>query len=170
MYLRTTEESIELAQEFIARHEITDEDTKQDIYLKALESNHVKKKQEATNKFTRVVVKHSMNNDDIYVTIDESTVSPFTFESVERDILHNQLEHAMDTISERERIIINLRYVYNMTCREIGNILGLSKARINIIEQNALRKLKQPSRSKLYKDFLIETETFIDARGVKQSM
>ncbi|MGH3261682.1 MAG: sigma-70 family RNA polymerase sigma factor [Trebonia sp.] len=53
-----------------------------------------------------------------------------------------RLRTALDTLPERERKIAVLLYVYNLTLREIGEILGVTESRVCQIHSQILRKLR----------------------------
>lgn len=77
-------------------------------------------------------------------------------------ILDNSLKEAivqaMESLDERERKIITLRYGLiddkRMTLEEVGKIVNLTKERVRQIESKALRNLRHPSRSKFLKDYV----------------
>lgn len=62
------------------------------------------------------------------------------------------IQTALSTMTSRDRSIIEKRFGLNgdapMTCTEIGDEVGLSRARIAQIEQRALRRLRHRSRVK----------------------
>jgi len=73
-------------------------------------------------------------------------------------LLREQLSTALDSLSPRERRVIEMRFGLDSqsgrTLREIGAELGLTKERIRQIEGEALRKLRHPSRSRKLIDYL----------------
>lgn len=79
-------------------------------------------------------------------------------EIVDHKCLHDLLEQALSTISEREADVIKMRTGFNgtreMTLEEIAISLGLTRERIRQIEGNALRKLKHSNYTKLLREFL----------------
>ena len=72
--------------------------------------------------------------------------------------LRQNLEEAMLTLTEREREVLQLRYGFNdghaHTLEDISRKFELTRERIRQIESSALKKLKHPSRSKKFKEFL----------------
>ena len=59
------------------------------------------------------------------------------------------LSNALETLSDKEQAIINLRHGLNgqiHTQQEVATIFGVTKTWINYIEARALRKLRHPSR------------------------
>jgi RNA polymerase sigma factor for flagellar operon FliA len=53
-----------------------------------------------------------------------------------------RLRAALDGLPERERKIAVLLYVYGLTLREIGEILGVTESRVCQIHRQILRKLR----------------------------
>lgn len=62
-----------------------------------------------------------------------------------------RLWKAVDDLPENYPEIIRSRYKDNMTLKEIGERLGISSERARQIENNALRKLRIPSRCAPFK-------------------
>jgi RNA polymerase primary sigma factor len=64
----------------------------------------------------------------------------------------------LETLSERERAVLNMRFGLDdgraRTLEEVGREFGVTRERIRQIEAKALRKLRHPSRAKKLKDFL----------------
>ena len=87
---------------------------------------------------------------------DEGALSPP--ESAAFMLLKKQLEEVLDTLTDREKKVLSLRFGLDdgrsRTLEEVGKEFGVTRERIRQIEAKALRKLKHPSRSKKLKDFL----------------
>ena len=87
---------------------------------------------------------------------DEGALSPP--DSAAFMLLKKQLEEVLDTLTEREKKVLALRFGLDdgrsRTLEEVGKEFGVTRERIRQIEAKALRKLKHPSRSKKLKDFL----------------
>ncbi len=66
-------------------------------------------------------------------------------------MLQGRIRNLLQTLGYREREIINLRYGlgdgYNYTLEEVASIFKVTRERIRQIEDRALRKLQEPSRS-----------------------
>ncbi len=72
-----------------------------------------------------------------------------------RAVLREQVAEVLESLSPRERRVLDLRYGLDNgrqhTLDEIGLELGVTRERIRQIEAKALRKLRHPSRSKKLK-------------------
>ena len=75
-------------------------------------------------------------------------------------LLHEQLMEVLLTLTEREQKVLRLRFGLDdgrpRTLEEVGKQFNVTRERIRQIEAKALRKLRQPSRSKKLKDYLDE--------------
>ena len=73
-------------------------------------------------------------------------------------LLREQLEDVLETLTEREKRVLRLRFGLNdgraRTLEEVGQHFGVTRERIRQIEAKALRKLRHPTRSKKLRDFL----------------
>lgn len=72
---------------------------------------------------------------------------------VARSIVRGRLAKALETLNEREREVIEMRFgLANgrpRTLEEVAKIFDVTRERVRQIEQKGIRKLKHPSRSKL---------------------
>jgi RNA polymerase sigma factor (sigma-70 family) len=84
--------------------------------------------------------------------------NPRPEEQADSALLGEQLKEAMETLTARERRIIETRFGldtgYGRTLEEIGVEFGLTKERIRQIEKEALAKLRHPTRSRKLTDYL----------------
>lgn len=87
---------------------------------------------------------------------DEEIVSPS--DAAAFTLLKEQLSEVLDTLNEREKKVLILRFGLedgrSRTLEEVGKEFDVTRERIRQIEAKALRKLRHPSRSKKLKDFL----------------
>ena len=86
---------------------------------------------------------------------DDTTISPF--EATNRILLREQLLAVIDTLTPREQKVIRMRYGlddgFPKTLEQVGQEFNVTRERIRQIEAKALRKLRNPSRSKRLKDY-----------------
>ena len=73
-------------------------------------------------------------------------------------VLRTELEGMLDTLSPRERRVLQLRFGladgHQRTLEEVGKRFGVTRERVRQIEAKAIRKLRHPSRSRKLRDFL----------------
>ena len=73
-------------------------------------------------------------------------------------LLHEQLMEVLDTLTDREQKVLRLRFGLDdgrpRTLEEVGREFNVTRERIRQIETAALRKLRNPSKSKKIRDFL----------------
>ena len=81
---------------------------------------------------------------------DQTIVQPE--EQSSESLLREELSRTLESLTPRERRVIELRFglnnEYSRTLTEVGTELDLSKERIRQIEKEALAKLRHPSRSR----------------------
>ncbi|MBR6366571.1 MAG: RNA polymerase sigma factor RpoD [Lachnospiraceae bacterium] len=87
---------------------------------------------------------------------DNNAVTPEG--NVETVMLREQIDMLLSDLKERERQVIILRFGledgHPRTLEEVGQVFNVTRERIRQIEAKALRKLRNPVRSKRIKDFL----------------
>lgn len=87
---------------------------------------------------------------------DDTALSPA--DSAAFSMLKAELETALESLTDRERQVVTLRFGLKdgraRTLEEVGKEFNVTRERIRQIEAKALRKLRHPSRSKRLKDFL----------------
>lgn len=87
---------------------------------------------------------------------DDTALSPA--DSAAFSMLREELSTALESLTERERQVVRLRFGLEdgraRTLEEVGKEFNVTRERIRQIEAKALRKLRHPSRSKRLKDFL----------------
>ncbi len=81
----------------------------------------------------------------------EDVDAPEASELVDRQLMADQLRHALDALTPREATIMAMRFgLYDgnpHTLDEIGKALGLTRERIRQLEKQSLSKLRHPSRA-----------------------
>ena len=87
---------------------------------------------------------------------DEDASEPS--EAASLTLLKEQLAEVLDTLTPREKKVLELRFGMidgrTRTLEEVGKEFNVTRERIRQIEAKALRKLRHPSRSKRLRDFL----------------
>lgn len=99
--------------------------------------------------------KKSSSNISDFIT-DDKYISPE--KNVEKKALNEIINNVLETLTEKEKQIIEYRYGLNgnnsMSLKEIGKKYSLTKERIRQIEKKALSRLKHSSRSEKLKTFI----------------
>lgn len=84
--------------------------------------------------------------------------APSPSEAAAFSMLKEQLLDVLDTLTEREKKVLMLRFGIEdgraRTLEEVGKEFSVTRERIRQIESKALKKLRHPSRSKKLKDYL----------------
>jgi len=79
-------------------------------------------------------------------------------EAASHQLLKEQVESVLDSLTGRERRVLQLRFGLEdgraRTLEEVGKEFNVTRERIRQIEAKALRKLRHPSRSRKHKDYL----------------
>ncbi len=87
---------------------------------------------------------------------DDETPSPA--EATSTNILREELERQLNTLTPREAHVIRLRFGLldgkTRTLEEVGKEFDITRERIRQIEAKALRKLRHPSRARHLKGFM----------------
>ena len=87
---------------------------------------------------------------------DQDAVAPN--EEASYVLLKEQLGEVLETLTDREKKVLQLRFGLNdgksRTLEDVGQYFGVTRERIRQIEAKALRKLRHPTRSKKLRDFL----------------
>jgi len=82
-------------------------------------------------------------------------------EHVEKSMLRDDLENVINSLSPRERDVVRMRYGLDdgriKTLEEIGQIFSVTRERVRQIEAKAIRKLRQPYRSSILRDYVLST-------------
>jgi len=87
---------------------------------------------------------------------DKKAVSPAN--ATVRSMLKDEMNSALDTLTDRERKILVLRFGITdgaaRTLEEVGNVFKVTRERVRQIEAKALKKLRHPTRSRRLRTFL----------------
>jgi RNA polymerase primary sigma factor len=88
---------------------------------------------------------------------DESIPGPI--DTASRELLREQMRDLLDSLSPRERGVLELRFGLKdgqgRTLEEVGRIFGVTRERVRQIEAKALRKLRHPKSSRKLRDYLV---------------
>ena len=83
---------------------------------------------------------------------------PVPSEAAAFTLLREQLKEVLDTLTDREKKVLTLRFGLDdgrsRTLEEVGKEFNVTRERIRQIEAKALRKLRHPSRSRKLKDYI----------------
>jgi RNA polymerase primary sigma factor len=86
------------------------------------------------------------------------TSAPTLFDAASRELLKEQVEQVLGTLSDRERRVLEERFGLKdgrpKTLEEVGRMFAVTRERIRQIEAKALRKLRHPSRGNKLRDYL----------------
>jgi len=92
----------------------------------------------------------------------EDKASPSPEEAVIHRNLREQIEHALDSLTEREAEVLKLRFGLmdgkEHTLEEVGDVFKVTRERIRQIEAKALRKLESFSKGGKLRSFLSEVQ------------
>jgi RNA polymerase primary sigma factor len=87
---------------------------------------------------------------------DDDALEPM--DAAAREMLREQVQHALAALSERERQVLELRFGLidgkDHTLEEVSRYFNVTRERIRQIEAKALRKLRHPTRSRHLRDYL----------------
>lgn len=87
---------------------------------------------------------------------DNESLSPL--DTAALDMLREQVQHALATLTERERQVLELRFGMvdgqSHTLDEVSDFFNVTRERIRQIESKALRKLRHPTQIRLLRDYL----------------
>ena len=87
---------------------------------------------------------------------DEEALEPM--DAAAREMLREQVQHALAVLSERERQVLELRFGLidgkDHTLEEVSRYFNVTRERIRQIEAKALRKLRHPSKSRNLREYL----------------
>ena len=87
----------------------------------------------------------------------EDVTSPSPAQITYENMLRERMDEVLATLTPREARILRLRFGLGQdrpyTLEEVGQKFGLTRERIRQIESKALRRLRQPSRARLLRDY-----------------
>ena len=85
---------------------------------------------------------------------DDATEEPF--ETATENLQRQDIQRALDSLPERERQVIELRYGLRghepLTLEDVGRAFGVTRERVRQIENNTLKKLKQLPEAQRFRE------------------
>jgi RNA polymerase primary sigma factor len=98
------------------------------------------------------------DEDDSHLGDFIQSQGPLPDEQATRELLKAHLDEVLDSLSPREKRVLQLRFGLDdgkqRTLEEVGREFGVTRERIRQIEAKAIRKLKHPTRAKKLRDYL----------------
>jgi RNA polymerase primary sigma factor len=89
---------------------------------------------------------------------DSQAIRPI--EAATREMLHDEVEKVLGSLSPREQEVVRLRFGLDdsrpRTLEEVGRTFGVTRERIRQIESKTLAKLRHPQRSEHLKSYLVD--------------
>lgn len=99
--------------------------------------------------------------DDKETTLEEfisDQNKPTLYDKVSKEFLKDYLNDVLDTLSEREKKVLIMRFGLDdgkaKTLESVGREFRVTRERIRQIEAKAIRKLRHPTRAKKLRDFI----------------
>lgn len=99
--------------------------------------------------------------DDKETTLEQfisDQTQPSLYDKVSKEFLRDYLNEVLETLSERERKVLIMRFGLDdgkpKTLEDVGREFRVTRERIRQIEAKAIRKLRHPTRAKKLRDFL----------------
>ncbi len=99
--------------------------------------------------------------DDNETTLEQfiaDSDQPSLYDTVSKEFLRDYLNEVLDTLSERERKVLIMRFGLDdgksKTLEDVGKEFNVTRERIRQIEAKAIRKLRHPTRARKLKDFV----------------
>lgn len=82
-------------------------------------------------------------NDNLKIQIKDNSLDASPEAFVEHQDSVRELQSAVESLAEREQVIINLYYYEGLTYKEIGQVLSISESRVSQIHSKAISKMKK---------------------------
>lgn len=79
---------------------------------------------------------------------DKYTLYPEEF--IEKKELQEIIAKSIDSLKEKDRLVLSLYYYEELTLKEIGNILGVSESRVSQLNNRAISNLKSAMKKLKY--------------------
>lgn len=99
---------------------------------------------------------------------DEESISPE--EELQNEQMNQDIENVLNTLTAKESGVLRMRYGLGgseeHTLEEVGAFFNVTRERIRQIEAKAVRKMRDPSRNGVLKDYTIESQSMRRAVNV----
>ena len=103
-------------------------------------------------------IEEELGNDNECIFSDNDLQNDEMVIRIDREQFANAINDVLDTITPRERKVLEMRYGFTlgdtMTLDQVGQIMGVTRERIRQIEAKAIKRLQHPSRSKILKSMI----------------
>lgn len=97
---------------------------------------------------------HSLSSQELVADTDVDSPE----DAIVKQLMRQDIEGVLRTLNPREREVLRLRFGLDdgrsKTLEEIGQIFKVTRERIRQIEAKAMRKLRQPSRNSILREYL----------------
>ncbi|MBE6051375.1 MAG: FliA/WhiG family RNA polymerase sigma factor [Clostridium sp.] len=93
---------------------------------------------------------YSDGEDMTVMGVIEDKNSPSPEQCYEKEEVVEILAKAIESLKEKDRIVLNLYYYEGLTLKEIGNVLNVSESRVCQLHSRAIRKLREKMQSMNY--------------------
>ncbi len=132
-------------------------------------NKEVAKDMEITEKEVENLIKISQHPKSLSTPVGEDMEStleqfiadgdqPTLYDAVSKEFLRDYLNEVLDTLSDRERKVLIMRFGLDdgkpKTLEDVGKEFSVTRERIRQIEAKAIRKLRHPTRARKLKDFV----------------
>ena len=81
------------------------------------------------------------NDNDLVDFIRGGFLDPH--ETLEKNEMIERVASAINTLSEKERMVITLYYYEDMNMKEIGEVIGITESRVSQLHSSAVKKMKK---------------------------
>lgn len=91
------------------------------------------------------------DEDDLHFkNIVEDNTSPQPEKIIEENEKYKMINKAIDMLSEKDRLILNLYYYEKLTLKEIGKVMNISESRVSQLHSRAIIRLRENLRKLKY--------------------
>lgn len=135
--------------------EPTPEEVAQELAIDVAKAREIiKVSQEPTSLQTTI----GDDDDSVLADFIQDTSQPSPYDATSRQLLKEQMNDVLYTLSDRERRVLIMRFGLDdgqrKTLEQVGRAFSVTRERIRQIESKAIKKLKHPSRARKLKDYL----------------